>query len=1143
MAPGKKDTSEGHEMLDLMPVKKEGSSANVVCVIKNYTESANEIIRNLSDDTNMVTFYDIVAEGANYVRDSFLLTFSKPCSDGQTCEDILLDDKSNVTLRDIVGDKPGRRSYFLIKSRNGKEPIKRIQCPSEDAENDSPEVGLKSLFDIETSFSTNSTDASGKSSMFAKAESGFVGLVNQAMTCYLNSLLQTLFMTPEFRNALYKWRFRGTSTEASRSIPFQLQKLFIKLQTSKKRAVETTDLTKSFGWDSSEAWQQHDVQELCQVMFDALEEKLKDTDQADIINQLYQGKMKDYVRCLKCENESARIDSYLDIPLAIRPFGSKESHSSIEEAFRAFTTPETLDGNNQYFCEKCKSKQDAHKGLKFLSFPSLLTIQLKRFTFDYNTGQRIKLHNRVTFPDIFKLNEFVHQEEDEKEIKEKYDDECDKKCQSVVQEERGPEENGSVPNGSPKEEDHFNPNDETKVNSEKEAEHDKEAPDVYELFSILIHSGTALGGHYYAYIKSFKNNQWYCFNDQAVSMISKKDIEKSFGGLDPNSRGYYSATYSSSTNAYMLMYRRKDRARKAVFMDPEKWPEHIKAESERMDQEEEDEIRRKAEDRNLCKLKLFCNHPATGKWIEEKLHVNQNKSLQDTTEIAWKLLNLDNLVELQQCRLVKYDDHYGSYERSYEGEENKPIGALVRGLRYSSDNGLLLETKKLGDKFQVYEQGGVTIQVHNVDLDEMRVHTPQVVYASSDSTLSDLKKVIQDRLGYSTSNMRLAVGRDRQEFMLLNEPKKSLKLLGFYKMAKVYIEVSGGSDAKIKFADSKFARVLEKHVNTININVTLPLIDPEAKREVTIKIDKRSSVADLKEQIETHARVPACDFRIYKVYQNEQEFEVTNLSDQLTTYSEETKMIARLGRALKPGETRIKVYFLRPNHEEVSKFLMEPVISNQMSIKELKSQVITELRKTFNIDHPIERLRLRKKSWKNPVTIYTDDFIFHKDIDVTCSLELFAEIVCEDLQLESKDILSIYVKRWRRSKHVVDDFEEILLSTKSLSEVKSKISALSGIPEENVEIAKGKGYFPYASGVFEIEKELDWNPRVERLCDYPLAICDDGSVLYYRDKEEEIEKLTEDRRIEIREKERKRIQKNNSVVSFSRKEKPLKIYT
>lgn len=34
---------------------------------------------------------------------------------------------------------------------------------------------------------------------------GFVGLVNQAMTCYLNSFLQTLYMTPEFRNAIYRY--------------------------------------------------------------------------------------------------------------------------------------------------------------------------------------------------------------------------------------------------------------------------------------------------------------------------------------------------------------------------------------------------------------------------------------------------------------------------------------------------------------------------------------------------------------------------------------------------------------------------------------------------------------------------------------------------------------------------------------------------------------------------------------------------------------------------------------------------------------------------------------------------------------------------------------------------------------------------
>lgn len=61
---------------------------------------------------------------------------------------------------------------------------------------------------------------------------GYVGLVNQAMTCYLNSLLQALYMTPEFRNALYKWEFDGTDSEAVKSIPYQLQKLFLNLQVS-----------------------------------------------------------------------------------------------------------------------------------------------------------------------------------------------------------------------------------------------------------------------------------------------------------------------------------------------------------------------------------------------------------------------------------------------------------------------------------------------------------------------------------------------------------------------------------------------------------------------------------------------------------------------------------------------------------------------------------------------------------------------------------------------------------------------------------------------------------------------------------------------------------------------------------------------
>lgn len=51
--------------------------------------------------------------------------------------------------------------------------------------------------------------------------------------------------------------------------------------------------------------------------------------QADLINQLYQGKLKDYVRCLECGYESWRIDTYLDIPLVIRPFGASQAYGSV----------------------------------------------------------------------------------------------------------------------------------------------------------------------------------------------------------------------------------------------------------------------------------------------------------------------------------------------------------------------------------------------------------------------------------------------------------------------------------------------------------------------------------------------------------------------------------------------------------------------------------------------------------------------------------------------------------------------------------------------------------------------------------------------------------------------------------------------
>lgn len=47
------------------------------------------------------------------------------------------------------------------------------------------------------------------------------------------------------------------------------------------------------------------------------------------------------------------------------------------------------------------------QGLKFTKFPYLLTMQLKRFDFDYSTMHRIKLNDRMSFPNVLNLNKFI----------------------------------------------------------------------------------------------------------------------------------------------------------------------------------------------------------------------------------------------------------------------------------------------------------------------------------------------------------------------------------------------------------------------------------------------------------------------------------------------------------------------------------------------------------------------------------------------------------------------------------------------------------------------------------------------------------------------------------------------------------------
>lgn len=59
----------------------------------------------------------------------------------------------------------------------------------------------------------------------------YVGLVNQGSTCYLNTCIQVLYMTPEIKNAVYQWKSEvDEELDDTNYVLLELYELFWNLQ-------------------------------------------------------------------------------------------------------------------------------------------------------------------------------------------------------------------------------------------------------------------------------------------------------------------------------------------------------------------------------------------------------------------------------------------------------------------------------------------------------------------------------------------------------------------------------------------------------------------------------------------------------------------------------------------------------------------------------------------------------------------------------------------------------------------------------------------------------------------------------------------------------------------------------------------------
>ncbi|RMZ93042.1 ubiquitin carboxyl-terminal hydrolase 47 isoform X2 [Brachionus plicatilis] len=189
------------------------SNVCFTCILIDMTDPMNTCRRHAITLSGSCTPETLVKEASaqySYEPDSFNLMWK---GDNQLLN---ISEIQSTSLADL-GLSSTSKNIFEIHEKEG--PPKRLK--RDDFSFPSPNHQM-TIFDDDSrapgseSFSPSRRNACSNTvygpvnsslpsfSLFEEDNNGYVGLINQAMTCYLNSLLQTLYMTPEFRNGIYR---------------------------------------------------------------------------------------------------------------------------------------------------------------------------------------------------------------------------------------------------------------------------------------------------------------------------------------------------------------------------------------------------------------------------------------------------------------------------------------------------------------------------------------------------------------------------------------------------------------------------------------------------------------------------------------------------------------------------------------------------------------------------------------------------------------------------------------------------------------------------------------------------------------------------------------------------------------------------
>jgi len=217
------------------------------------------------------------------------------------------------------------------------------------------------------------------------------GLRNMGSTCYINSMIQSLFATTKFRDIFINDKFEEYLNPNFRKnkLSFALATLFKKMYLNGGCSIIPSGFLKkcvSIRPDLKIPTEQQDTQEFLMFLLDHLHDELSNSNNVvedypelmsfdsnlgndyqkwfeglikqgfSPISEIFQGQLKDTLKCCKCGFESSNFSTFYMLSLVIpkiSPYGRKLKKIQLEDCIDLFTNEEILTGENAWDCPKC----------------------------------------------------------------------------------------------------------------------------------------------------------------------------------------------------------------------------------------------------------------------------------------------------------------------------------------------------------------------------------------------------------------------------------------------------------------------------------------------------------------------------------------------------------------------------------------------------------------------------------------------------------------------------------------------------------------------------------------------------------------------------------------------------------------------